>query len=369
MLAMLPTSQIPAIDPMPLPGPVWLFKALLLLTFFLHLIPMNFILGGGFIAVLSEWRGKGHANATRLARDIAGMMPGFIAFTISFGVAALLFVQVLYGHLLYTSSILIGGPWFSVLVLLLAAYYGYYFYSLRSDARSRAGTIVAFVSSLFFTLIGFIFTNNMTLMLQPERWRGIYLADPSGWNLNLADATVWPRYLHMFIGAFAVAGLVIVVLGLWKRAQDADYAKWLLRQGALWFMIMTGVNYAIGFWFLLALPREKMLLFMGGSLLGTASFGIAFMLSIVAIGLLMFAAAVPEKSGLFAGLGIGSALLTVFFMVLMRDVLRDAYLAPHFDLASVPVETQTSPMVLFFALFAAGLATLGWMIKKVVAAR
>lgn len=362
---------IPMIDPIPLPGPVWLLRGLLLLTFFLHLIPMNFILGGGYIAVLSAWRGKSNPNAKRLARDIAAMMPSFIAFTITLGVAALLFVQVLYGHLLYTSSILIGGPWFSVLILLVLAYYGYYYFSLKGGEEkfARVATAVAFISSLCFTVIGFIFTNNMTLMLQPERWRALYAADPSGWNLNLADASVWPRYLHMFFGAFAVAGLVLVVLGLWKRKQDAGYARWLLWQGALWFTIMTGVNYATGFWFLLALPREKMLLFLGGSTLGTASFGAAFMLSLAAIGLLMRAAAVPEGAGLFAGLGIGSALLTVLLMVIMRDVLRDAYLAPYFDLSSVEVATQTGPLLIFFLTFAAGLATLAWMIRKVITAR
>jgi hypothetical protein len=348
---MLPDYPIPAIDPMPLPGPVWLLKA--------------------YIAVFSAWKGKSNPNAKRLAREIAGMMPSFIAFTITLGVAALLFVQALYGHLLYTSSILIGGPWFSVLVLLMLAYYGYYYFSLKGgqEKSAKTATIVALISSLFFTFIGFIYTNNMTLMLQPERWRAIYAADPSGWNLNLADASVWPRYLHMFFGAFAVAGLVLVVMGLWKRKQDADYSRWLLRQGALWFMIMTGVNFATGFWFLLALPREKMLLFMGGSTLGTASFGIAFMLSLAAIGLLMRAATAPEGAGLFAGLGIGSALLTVLLMVIMRDVLRTAYLAPHFDLASVEVATQTGPMLIFFITFAAGLATLAWMIHKVVTAR
>ena len=53
---MNPYSSIPAVDPAPLPGPAWLFQALLLLTFFLHLLPMNFLVGGGFQALLFRLR-------------------------------------------------------------------------------------------------------------------------------------------------------------------------------------------------------------------------------------------------------------------------------------------------------------------------
>ena len=37
---------IPQPDPLALPAPAWLLWALLLLTFFLHVIPMNLVLGG-----------------------------------------------------------------------------------------------------------------------------------------------------------------------------------------------------------------------------------------------------------------------------------------------------------------------------------
>ena len=42
---------IPSLDPMPLPGPVWLMVTLLLVTFLLHLVAMNLTLGGTAIAV------------------------------------------------------------------------------------------------------------------------------------------------------------------------------------------------------------------------------------------------------------------------------------------------------------------------------
>ena len=43
---------IPQPDPLALPAPAWLLWALLMLTFFLHVIPMNLVLGGADPAAL-----------------------------------------------------------------------------------------------------------------------------------------------------------------------------------------------------------------------------------------------------------------------------------------------------------------------------
>ncbi len=40
--------------PNPLPGSYWLLKRLLLMTFVLHLVAMNFAMGGGLIAVFAS---------------------------------------------------------------------------------------------------------------------------------------------------------------------------------------------------------------------------------------------------------------------------------------------------------------------------
>ena len=45
-------SGIPAVDPIPLPAPVWLFKALHLLTLALHFIAVEMLLGALLIAVV-----------------------------------------------------------------------------------------------------------------------------------------------------------------------------------------------------------------------------------------------------------------------------------------------------------------------------
>jgi hypothetical protein len=365
---MIQNVTIPSPDPMPLPAPVWLLKFLLLLTLFLHLLAMNCALGGGVLALLAELRGRANAHAQQLARDIARMLPIFIAFTITLGVAPLLFVQVLYGHLLYTSSILLGGAWILIILLLLAGYYGYYYFSLRGEARRQWALPVAALSALFFAAIGFIFANNMTLMLVPERWAAIYRADPSGWNLNLADATVIPRYLHFLIASFAVSGLLLVILGVVKLRKQADYGRWTLQQGAWWFAIATVVQYGAGIWFLVALPRPVRMLFLGEDAVATTTLAVAVVLSLVAL-LLVLYASMAEKPLTPSGAGIALLLITVFLMVLMRDIVRTAYLQPHFELSSLQVAPQMGVIALFLVLFLAGLATLFYMLRKVVTAR
>src|SRR5512146_548330 len=107
------TMIIPTADPMPLPAPVWLLTALLLLTFFLHLLAMNCLVGGGLVALVSAVRGKSDEMSRHIGRKLANILPVIMAATITLGVAALLFVQVLYGQLFYSSSILIGAAWIS----------------------------------------------------------------------------------------------------------------------------------------------------------------------------------------------------------------------------------------------------------------
>ena len=53
-------------------------------------------------------------------------LPTVMAFVINLGIPPLLFAQVLYGRALYTSSVLIGTYWISVILLLMASYYGLY---------------------------------------------------------------------------------------------------------------------------------------------------------------------------------------------------------------------------------------------------
>ena len=350
---------IPSPDPMPLPAPVWLFRSLLLLTFFLHLVVMNFAFGSSVIALISARRGRQDEYAARLSRQLRSMLPVLVAFTITLGVAALLFVQVLYGQLLYSSSVLLGTPWMAVIPLLIVGYYAFYWSSMR---ESQAG---AWIGCVILLVIGFAFTNNMTLMLTPERWLAFYRVSTAGFHYNFGDTTVVPRYLHMVLGATALGGLWLVILGV--REQESGYKQWLARNGGICFSGATILNVMVGFWFLFALPKNVLKVFMGGSGVAAAILGFSVIAAIGAMVHLMLAVN-SKKGSRPAVIGIACGILAVALMVLVRDFARAAYLAPYFRPTDLQVAPQWGVIALFLVLFAGGLVTLGWMIGKLVGA-
>src|SRR5580704_119208 len=109
-------TQFPAVDPIPLPAPIWLFKLLHDLTFALHLASVELLLGGLILAIVF-----GLMNRRQAAGTIAHRLPTLMAFVINLGIPPLLFAQVLYGRALYTSSVLIGIYWISVIGLLMGS--------------------------------------------------------------------------------------------------------------------------------------------------------------------------------------------------------------------------------------------------------
>jgi hypothetical protein len=368
---LVPSLPIPYPDPMPLPAPVWLLRTLLLLTFFLHVLFMNCLLGGTTIALFCAMRRKSSEFCARLAADLGRILPTVFAFTITIGVAPLLFLQVMYGQFLYSSSILIGVPWLAVIGMVIVAYYGVYFFSMKfvetkTDGQRKTGaTVVLGLVVVVLAGIAFIYSNNFTLMLRPDRWLSLYRHNVGGWNLNWTEPSLLPRYLHFVLSAFAVSGLALIVLSL--RRQEAGYRQWLIDQGFLLFAGATTLNFSVGFWFLAKLPGAIRLAFVGGNGLASALLGLGFLLPLAGIAHLILAKS-RKSSNRQIGIGIGCGLLTVATMVGMRDVLRNLTLAPYFNLSQLPVSPQWGIIALFVVLFVAGLATLYYMLRKVAIA-
>jgi hypothetical protein len=389
---MMVPVHIPQVDPLPLPGAVGLLKFLLLFTFTLHLLAMNCALAGGGAAVFSAIRGRSelHPFSRRLALELARMLPVFLSFTITLGVAALLFVQVLYGNLLYTSSILIGVFWLSVIALVMAAYYGYYYFEARLE-RGRAAIVVAAFSVLCLMAIGFVLSNNMTLVLTPARWLALYRAHPNGVNLNLEEQSLLPRYLHMLVGSVAVFAALLCHVGCHRLrtdrgprqasfrlagvedrgprqasfrlagVEDREYGAWLVRRSAQVFAAATAIQILTGLWFLLSLPRA-IAFYLLSDTAAAAVFGAALTCALGAMFLILVGGHTARPAP-FVHSGFALTAVTVCLMVIMRQMLRTAFLHEYARLESLPVAPQTGIIVVFFVVFALGLATVGYMLR------
>ena len=254
-------------------------------------------------------------------------------------------------------------PWFLVLVLLTIAYYGFYYASFKSAQYPDRAHKVTLVSLILVTIIGFIYSNNVTLSQTPERWGSKYFADQSGWTLNLTEPTLIPRFLHFFVAAIAVGGLLLVFMALanWKR--DIEYARNLFNLGGKAFMYATMAQFLVGFWFMISLPQKMIMLFMGGNPLASALMALGFAGGLAAI--FLMSNALRTENIRVAAWGVSSiTAIIILTMVIMRDILRDAYLAPYYHPEQFAVSTQWSVFLLFLVLFIGGVIFWLVMLKR-----
>jgi len=317
-----------------------------------------------------------------MAGGLARLLPVSTAFAITTGVAPLLFIQVLYGQLFYSSSVLMAWLWLAVVPLLLVGYYGYYGLSFvlggarpggpGAIASPAAGTaevagpagpparalLLAVGSGLVFLVIAMIFTNNMTLMLRPDRFGALYAASDAGLHTNLSDSWVWPRFLHVAVGSLAVTGIVIGLVGRLRTWGDPSFGPWITAFGARLFILATLVQLAVGAWFLFSLPHVvRDVVLTGGPELMLLATGVGFaLLALLVVGRSVVLAAAP-------------LVVTIVDMVIVRHQVRKLTLVPYFSVDSMTVNAQTGVFILFAVLLVAGLAVVAWMVWRLAAAK
>lgn len=325
------------------------FQFFLTLTFILHLLFMNAMLGSGIIALVKNIAGK--PRDLSVAREISGKWPFTIAFAVNMGVAPLLFIQLLYGQFVYTSSVLMAAYWLSVVAMLLIAYCSAYLFNYRFDAGRASRMFFVSCTVVLLLIVAFLFSNNMTLMLSPEKWAR-YFDNPGGTLLNLSESMLVPRYLHFVTASVAVGGLFLALLAKFGRKNENTSEN--TTRGLKWFSYATIAQIPIGFWFFMTLDADAVSLFMGGGGFATALFvaGMAGTLLSILFGL---------KNMLMPCAGTAVAVIAV--MVLMRDILRRVMLEPHFSISTLKVEPQYSPLIMFLVALAIGLSLVVYMLK------
>jgi len=340
-MMMDPARLIPVAEA--IPSPWGWFEALLLLTFILHVLFMNLSVGSLVIALAGRLSGR----QRDLARELGHRLPTTLALQINMGVAPLLFVQVLYGQFLYTSSVLMAGWWLSAIAAVILGYYGLYVHDAKFESARGLSRLALMFSLAMLLYTGFLLSNNMTLMLRPEAWAA-YAANPRGSFLNLTDPTLWPRYAHMLLAAPAVAGLYAALIGAKKRRPD-----WV-EYGLMWFTRLTMLQIPVGAWLLFALPQPVMLAFMGRDPLATGLLGAGVLLGLAAL-----LAGIRKKPVQAVWLTV----LTVVLMASVRASVRHLTLAPYFTPASLPVTGDNTPFFLFAASLAVSLAAVVYMLR------
>ena len=193
---------IPALDPTPLPAPAWLFQVLLFVTFFVHILFLNVTLGGSVIGAVHASLARGQdAPGRRLGRLLAGLLPASVSFTVTTGVAPLLFIQLMYGQLFYASTVLVGWIWLAILPMIVMGYYAVYLYKFEVGSPGGHPAWLS-VAGLCFIAVAAVQVLVNVLQLTPPRWAAVAVAIGSA----LQDPTLLPRYLHFLFGSLASGG-------------------------------------------------------------------------------------------------------------------------------------------------------------------
>ncbi|MGA7990389.1 MAG: hypothetical protein WCC53_03050 [Thermoanaerobaculia bacterium] len=334
------TDLIPALDPAPVPGPPALLVVLWVVTFLLHLLAINAALGGAVFAVLLPRSMPGAARRA-VALFLAEINSWALSLAITFAIAPLLFLQVLYGRFFYTASVLIAPVWLGLLLLLMLAYYLNWIAKFRLRAGKGATAVLA-LSAVFYLAIAAIQTSVHLISVQPSLW-GAFLARPS---LVLFDPTFLPRFLHFVLAAVTMAAILPAAFprALGDAAPDAA------RFGLLTALVLTGAQFAVGLWLLVSLPKAVLVELMTGGVVSLAPLGLGVLAGIALLGLLVRAIGAPENVRL-ARITLAFFASAALFMIVTRHQVRDLYLAGARAAERLEVAPQWSVLALFLAVF------------------
>lgn len=353
-LQMAVAGPMPSPDPLGYPLPPILLQILSYFTLTLHFLAMNLAIGSIFIYLYLRVAKRTHDDG--LAKYLGGILPLSVSYLITFGVPPLLFVQVLYGQMFYTSSILIGFHWILVIPLVVLLYGVFYYQKLTKDPGKPRVLVFSFLAALAMLLVGFFYVNNITLSLSPEKWLEMYQKSPGGHNLNLTEPTLWPRWLLILVPGLAVAGVAIMfraaMLMKWGREEEARHNYGVAVKAAVAGM---GLELLAGAWILSALPEGIRGYVLSGGL-PTILLGLGVMLALVGTGLIFVGR--NKASLLFPILTSLVLFLALTPLVVLRDLVRQEYLKPVFSLADVPVNYQWGMFGLFVGFLVVGLGFL-----------
>jgi hypothetical protein len=243
----------------------------------------------------------------------------------------------------------------------MAGYWLLYRFAARLEA-GRSAWWVGLAAWLLAGGIARILSTNMTLMLRPEVWPGMYAASGVGLHLPPYDPTLLPRWLFMLAGGLVVGGLWLVWIS-GRKTLDAGVRGYVCGLGGRLALVMSVVQVSLGWWVFQSQPetvRAGLAVLPFYHLAGFAWLAVAAGLAMVG-GWAGFAKPATRGAGWVAAVG---AFLSLATMTICRDGIRDVTLASKgFNVWDQRVETNWSVLILFLGLFVVGLGALGWLIS------
>jgi len=229
--------------PFGFPAPTALYLTLYALTFAVHLLFMQYVLGGScYLAVSALLRGQNapapEPGSTRY--KLQDWLPFGVGLTITAGVAPLLFLQVLFEHRFYTANLLLFHRWMAIVPVLIIGFYLLYLgKSSFARLRPRLRQVAAVIAAACFLFVGWSWIDNHLLSRDSAAWIETFASGRMTYN----PAETIPRLL---VGLFSAAGSMGLIVGWQLHASDRDGARTAAQQHrALARFVIGGLLLAV----------------------------------------------------------------------------------------------------------------------------
>jgi cytochrome c len=206
-IALQGVTPVPKDLPLPLPLPEWLLVLILVISFLVHILFVNLMVGGSILTLWSQIKGLKNKEYDILAHEIATTITVNKSIAVVMGIAPLLSINVLYSVYFYSANALTGLMWIAVVPLVTVAFLLTYLhkYTWKTLENNKPVHIsILAVAVVIFLFIPFIFLTNINLMLFPEKWAMI-----KGFFSAMTLPNVFPRYFHFIFASLTITGLFL----------------------------------------------------------------------------------------------------------------------------------------------------------------
>ena len=170
-------------------APLWLITVLHILTLTLHFVAMNFMVGGLIVILLGRFQ-NGWEDV--VVKRFVKLFPSVMSFTITLGVAPLLFLQLTYPKPVYASAIVSGWFWMLIIPVAIISYYLLYAASFSRETATRLRRVCLIFALLGLGYVGFIYSSVFSLAEQPDLGKQLYAGRASGWTRARVDPAAMP---------------------------------------------------------------------------------------------------------------------------------------------------------------------------------
>ncbi len=194
--------------PLPLPVPEWFLIVVLVSMFLVHILFINFMVGGSIITLAYQLLGLRKPDYDKLAYEVAQTITVNKSMAVVMGIAPLLAINTLYTTYFYTANALTGLMWIMIIPLVTIAFlllYAHKFLWHRLENNKLLHISLLATSVAIFLFVPLIFLTNVNLMMVPDKWSVV-----EGFLSALTLPNVFPRYLHFLNACLAASGLLLV---------------------------------------------------------------------------------------------------------------------------------------------------------------